>query len=209
LPSAIDALQLAITNPEKIVVFLGVGFETTIPTVAVSILDAKVKGVENYYVLSMHKLIPPALRALLDDKEVRIDGFILPGHVSTIIGVEAYKFIPEEYGVACVITGFEPVDILQGILLLVKQIVDKKPTVENQYKRAVREKGNPKAQRLIGEVFEPVDCEWRGLGVIPKSGLKIRDRYSEFDVEKKIKIKIKKGKKNIKCLCGEILRGEI
>jgi len=205
--SAADALQLAISNPEKIVVFLGVGFETTIPTVAVSILDAKMNGIKNYYVLSMHKLIPPALRALLDDKEVCVDGFILPGHVSTIIGVEAYKVIPEEYGVACAITGFEPVDILQGILLLVKQIVCGKPRVENQYRRVVKEHGNPKAQRLIEEVFEPTDCEWRGLGVIPRSGLKIKDKYSDFDIEKKIKIKIQKRKKNTRCICGEILRG--
>lgn len=205
--SSTDAVRLALENPEKRVIFLGVGFETTAPTVAAYIKDAKDRGLKNYFVLSMHKLIPPALKALLDSKEVRIDGFILPGHVSTITGTRVYEFIPQEYGVCCVVAGFEPVDVLQAILMLVRQVRDKRPGVENQYTRSVKEEGNPKAKLLLKEVFEPSNSEWRGLGVIPESGLKIKEEYADFDAERNIPVKIEKSRENPKCICGEVLRG--
>lgn len=202
--SVSDALKIAEQNPDKRVVFLGIGFETTVPTVAASLKDAKSKNLKNYFVLSCHKLIPPAIKAILDSGEVKIDGFLLPGHVSTIIGRKTYGFIAEDYGISCAVAGFEPVDILQAILCLVKQ---KTPQVENCYKRAVKEDGNPVAKDLIDEVFAVCDSEWRGLGIIPDSGLKIREGFSEFDAEKNIEVEVEPTKENPACLCGEILRG--
>ena len=205
--STTDAVRLAIQNPTKRVIFLGVGFETTAPTVAASIRDAKERGLRNYYVLSAHKLIPPALKALLDDKEVKIDGFILPGHVSTITGTKVYEFIPKDYGVGCVVAGFEPLDILQTILMLIKQIRNRDPKVENQYTRSVKKEGNLKAKMLIEEVFQPCDAEWRGLGNIPKSGLGMREEYADFDAERKISVEVEETKEHPGCICGEVLRG--
>jgi len=214
--SAIDALEIAEKNPNKIVVFMGIGFETTAPTVAASLEDAKKRGVKNYFVLSAHKLIPPAIRAILESREVKVDGFLLPGHVSTIIGRRVYDFIAKEYGIPCAVAGFEPLDILQAILCLVKQINSGIPDVENCYKRSVKEEGNLVAKSLIEEVFEVCDSEWRGLDVIPKSGLKIREEYQEFDAEQNISAEITRNSQlrgeplstyNSQCLCGEILRG--
>lgn len=205
--SPLDAVEIAYKNPKKTVIFFGVGFETTSPTVAASIQEAQNRKLKNYFVLSAHKLIPPAMKAILDTKEVFIDGFILPGHVSTIIGVKPYKFIVEDYKISCCVIGFEPVDILQGINMLVKQINKKKPSLENQYKRSVKAEGNKKAQALLDEVFEPADSEWRGIGVIPESGLKLRSKYVSFDVEKNIDVNVEKTKENPACICGAVLRG--
>lgn len=204
--SPADALKIARKNPEKTVIFLGIGFETTSPTVSASINDAKDRGLDNYFVLCKHKMIPPAIKTLLDCGEILIDGFLLPGHVATITGTEVYEFIPEEYGISCVVSGFEPVDILQAILMLAKQIKAGNPGVENQYTRSVKKKGNQKAKLLLKEVFESVDCEWRGLGIIPESGLRIRDKYSAFDADS-IPVEVEPSRKNRECICGEILRG--
>ncbi|MCX7832535.1 MAG: hydrogenase formation protein HypD [Actinobacteria bacterium] len=202
-----EALDIAEEHPEKEVVFYGVGFETTAPTVAFSILEAKKRKIKNYSVFSTHKLVPPALRALLDSGEVRIDGFILPGHVSVIIGLKAYEFLSEEYGVPGVVSGFEPLDILITIEMLLKQIRSKKAKIENQYKRTVTYDGNIYAQKALEEVFKIDDAEWRGIGLIPKSGLAINEEFEDFDASKKFDVKVPYSIEPPNCSCGEVLRG--
>jgi hydrogenase expression/formation protein HypD len=205
--STFDALEIAKKNPDKKVVFLGVGFETTAPTIAASILAARDLNLNNYFVISAHKLLPPALIALAENKETKIDGFILPGHVSVIIGVKAYSSFFEKYNIPCVIAGFEPIDILQAILMLTKQIEDDAPKLENAYKRAVNFDGNQKALSTMDEVFETADATWRGLGVITLSGLKIRKEFEAFDAKKVFKIELAESKEPKGCACGEILLG--
>jgi hydrogenase expression/formation protein HypD len=205
--STFDALEIAEKNPEKKVVFLGVGFETTAPTIAASIVSAKEMGLENYYVYSAHKLVPPALAALMETKDVQIDGFILPGHVSVIIGLNAYIQFFDQYKVPSVITGFEPVDLLQAISMLVEQIETNRPCLDNAYPRAVMPEGNAKAQLVIRDVFETVDATWRGIGVIPESGLAIRDAFESFDAEKMLHINAIDTEEPKGCACGEILTG--
>jgi hydrogenase expression/formation protein HypD len=206
--SPLDSIKVAKENTDKRVIFLGVGFETTAPLVASTITTAKKEGLSNLFILSGHKLIPPAMMALLESEEVNIDGFICPGHVSTIIGAEPYLPVVEKYKVPSVITGFEPVDILEGILMLIIQIINEdKPEIEIQYKRAVKEEGNRKALQLMDNVFRIGDSEWRGMGVIPKSGLYIQDKYSGFDAEKNIEVEVEETKEHPECICGEILRG--
>jgi hydrogenase expression/formation protein HypD len=205
--STFDAIDLAKKNPDKKVIFLGVGFETTAPTIAASILAARDLNLNNYFVISAHKLLPPALVALAENKETKIDGFILPGHVSVIIGVKAYGSFFEKYNIPCVIAGFEPIDILQAILMLAKQIEDDAPKLENAYKRAVNFDGNQKALSTMDGVFETADATWRGLGVIPLSGLKIREEYAAFDAQKVFNIKLAESKEPKGCACGEILLG--
>lgn len=206
--STLDALRLAQKNPHKKVVFVGVGFETTAPTVAVSILEAHRSGVTNYYVLSAHKVMPPALRFLSTGPD-KPDGYILPGHVSAIIGTSFYQALVQEYRVACAVAGFEPVDILEGILMLVKQIHSSAPKVDIAYRRAISSEGNPTALKILDTVFEPCDSEWRGLGFIPKSGLKIREAFSMHDAEKQIPVEVEETKEPTGCLCGEVLKGKI
>ncbi|MEW6064491.1 hydrogenase formation protein HypD [Desulforamulus profundi] len=209
--STLDALKLAKKNPGKEVVFLGAGFETTAPTVAMSVIQAQEEGIENFSVYSLHKLVPPALEALLLDKEVKIDGFILPGHVSTIIGVEPYYFLAREYHKASVITGFETHDILQGLVMLLEQIREDNPCVEIQYRRGVLPQGTPLARQVMARVFEPADAWWRGLGLIPKSGLRIRESFRNYDANKKFNIPEpypnEKEESNKNCACGDILKG--
>ena len=200
-----DAIKIAEKRPDKKIVLIGVGFETTAPLFAQTVLEAKAKRIKNLFLLSLHKTMPEPLLALLMNKDVKIDGFILPAHVSTIIGSEPYKFIPREFGVRCIIAGFEPVDIMQGILGLVKQKV---PKVDIQYSRVVKSGGNPVARGIMEKVFEKCDSEWRGLGVIKQSGLKIKDEFKDFDVEKNIKIKMKNTKSPTACICGEVLKGK-
>ena len=207
-----DALKIAETNLDKSVIFIGVGFETTAPSVAVSIRDAKIKGLSNYFVFCAHKIIPPAMKVILDSGELKLDGFILPGHVSTIIGTMAYEFISQDYHIPCVVAGFEATDILQAILMLTNQVVRGGIScIENQYKRSVKAEGNPKALAILNEVFEPIDSEWRGIGIIPNSGLKIRQEYKEFDAEQVIPVGITLNSQlltlNSQCICGDILRG--
>ncbi len=205
--SATDAVGIAERNPDKKVVFLGIGFETTTPTVASSIKDSALKGLKNYFVLPAAKLIPPAIKAILDSGETKIDGFLLPGHVSVIIGRKPYEFIAEDYGIPCAIAGFEPTDILYAILRLVEQINNGSPAVENCYRRSVKEDGNKLAKDMMNEVFEVCDSEWRGLGVIPSSGLKIEKKYRAFDALHNFKMDVEETKENPDCLCGDVLRG--
>jgi len=210
LYSPMDALKIASENKDKKIVFFATGFETTSPSVAATLFEAEKRGISNFYIYSVHKLVPPALDALLGSGEVKIDGFILPGHVSAIIGSKPYKFITEKYLKPSVITGFEAGDILQGINMLLEQIASNRAEVEIQYKKVVREEGNPKAVALINEYFEPCDAYWRGIGTIPLSGLKLRGKYKHSDINSVIKIETSfvSGPQEPKgCSCGEILKG--
>ncbi|HEX2988826.1 MAG TPA: hydrogenase formation protein HypD [Chloroflexota bacterium] len=207
--STLDALQIARSNPSKKVVFFGIGFETTAPTIACSVLEAEEAEINNYFVFSVHKVMPPPMKALVDSGEVRIDGFLCPGHVSTIIGSEPYRFLAEDYGVPCVIAGFEPLDVLQSIDMLLAQRVEGRAEVEIQYSRVVRPKGNPAALEALYRVFQPTDAEWRGLGTIPDSGLKVREEYARFDARRALQIDPGPTREHRACRCGEVLRGII
>jgi len=205
--SPMEALAGAVEHSEKKVIFLGVGFETTAPTVAAVLKAAHEDGRTNYFVYSGHKLVPPALRALVSDPELRLDGFLCPGHVSTIIGAKPYEFIPREYGLPCVIAGFEALDILEAVWMLAHQVAEHNPAVAIQYTRAVRSEGNPRALALMDAVFEPVDSLWRGLGLISQSGLAIREAFAAFDAERQIPTDVEETVDHPECLCGLILRG--
>ena len=205
--SSMDALELARKNPEEEVVFLGIGFETTAPTVAAAIWTAQREGVSNFSVLSAHKLLPPAMNALLADGNVNIDGFICPGHVTTIIGADAYRDVAKKYGAPMVVTGFEPVDILQGVLMLVDYFEAGRPEVAIQYKRGASDRGNPKAREMMYQVYRPVDAPWRGLGTIPQSGLGIRPEYRVFDAQERFDLNVPPARDHPGCRCGEVLRG--
>ena len=204
--SILDAIKVARENPAKKVVFLGIGFETTAPGSAAGILNAAKQKTDNFFLLSSHKVMPPAMKALVDEG-VKIDGYIAPGHVSTITGSGIYKEISEKYRLACVVTGFEPVDILQSVYMLVKQIEEATPKVEIQYTRAVRPEGNLKALAIMDEVFDRRDDWWRGLGILPESGLCLKEKYSSFDAEKMIEIDVEETIEDKGCICGEILKG--
>ena len=205
--SALEALDLARRNPARSVVMVGIGFETTSPTIAASLVQARRDGLSNYFVFSLHKLTPPATRAILDAGEVRLDGIICPGHVSAIIGSGPYTAVVEKYGVACAVTGFEPVDILEGIRLLARQIHDRQPRVEIAYSRAVRPEGNPHALSLMAEVFDVSAAAWRGFGRIDASGLSLKPAWRDFDAEAKFGIPDFASKEPQGCLCGAVLRG--
>jgi len=205
--SSMDALDIAKKNPDNHVVFLGVGFETTAPTIAASIYTAKQIDISNYYVCSAHKLVPPALVALLENEKTEIDGFILPGHVSVIIGTNAYLPVVEQYQIPCVVAGFEPADILHAISRLVKQIEKGNPSLENAYMRAVTPAGNQKALELMKKVFDTVDATWRGIGVIPASGLKIGKDFSDHDADHVFDIHVRESKEPSGCACGDVLTG--
>ena len=206
-----DAVTIAQKNPTKDVVFMAVGFETTTPMNAAVVLKNPPK---NFSLLCCHRLIPPALKAILDMGELNIDGFIEPGHVSAIIGSSPYEFISKEYSVPQVIAGFEPLDLLMAVWMLVQQINQNESKVENEYTRVVTAQGNFKAQHVINEVFESCDVQWRGFPVIPRSGLKLRKNYAEFDARQKYEdelecIKDKEFAEPKGCRCGEVLRGLI
>ena len=203
-----DALKIAIDNPDKKVVFLGVGFETTAPTISSALKEAKTKTIRNFYVLSAHKLIPPAMRFLAQSKDLNVNGFICPGHVSTIIGAKPYTFLADEFNLPCVISGFEPLDLFQSIYILLKQIKDNNPIVYNQYSRAVREEGNRTALNLTYEVFGEEDSNWRGIGIIPGTGLKIKSEYQEHNAEVSIDVQVEESKEPINCLCGLVIQGK-
>ncbi|MFQ5735569.1 MAG: hydrogenase formation protein HypD [Thermodesulfobacteriota bacterium] len=207
--SPLGSLDIARANPSKEVVLYAVGFETTAPTVASTIMTAKEEGIGNLSVLSLHKLTPPAMRALLDGGEVRIDGFIAPGHVTAIIGAAAYEFLSTEYRSPCVVAGFEPLDALMGILMLVRQLEEGRCAIEIEYDRVVRPEGNLKAQSVIEELFEPADSAWRGIGVIPASGLAIREAYAEFDAQRRFSIPAGQEAEPAGCCCGRVLKGLI
>jgi hydrogenase expression/formation protein HypD len=205
--SPVDALNLALENKEKKVVFFATGFETTAPSVAGTLFEAERRGIDNFYIYSAHKIIPPALKALLNSDDVRIDGLILPGHVSTIIGSRPYEFIASDYRVPSVITGFEAGDIIQGIAMLLEQIASGRADVEIQYKKVVREEGNQKALSIMNEYFEPCNACWRGIGMIPESGLKLRDRFRHRDIKTIFDINIPDYEEPKSCICGYVLRG--
>ena len=204
--SSLEALKIAKEHPGRRVVFLAIGFETTSPTIAVAILRAKEERMNNLFFLNSQKRVPPALLALLQLKRLGIDGFILPGHVSTIIGTKPYQFISREFGRPAVITGFEPLDILQGIWMLVKQIEENRAAIEIQYRRVVHEEGNPVAMRKLYEVFENGEGHWRGIGLIPDSGYRFRESYKEMDV-RNFDVEVEPSKEHPECLCGEVLQG--
>lgn len=205
--SALDAVQLAIKNPDKEVVFFAVGFETTAPANALSVVQAAKMGVKNYSILTSHVLVPPAMETLLSDPDNVIDGFLAAGHVCTIMGLEEYYPIVEKYKIPVVVTGFEPVDLLQGILMVVRQLEKGEYKLENQYSRVVREDGNVLARKTLEDVFQLKDQDWRGIGVIPGSGFELQDDYSRYDARKKWALKEKEGKADERCIAGEILKG--
>ena len=205
--SPMDALKLATENKDKNVVFFATGFETTSPSIAGTIAEAERIKAKNFYIYSAHKIVPPALKALLDSPDLKIDGFILPGHVSTIIGVKPYEFIASDYKLACVVTGFDAEDILRAIMMLLDQIASGRAEIEIQYTKVVKREGNQKAMSLINEYFEPCDANWRGIGVIPMSGLKLREKVSRWDVSRVFKLDIPDSKEPKACQCGSVLRG--
>jgi hydrogenase expression/formation protein HypD len=205
--SPLDAVELAGRTPDKEIVFLGVGFETTAPTIAAAIVTARQAGVSNFSVYAAHKTVPAALCALSAGGPLRIDGFLLPGHVSVIIGAEAYRPFFEQYRVPAVVAGFEPSDILQAVLMLVQQIAEGRPALENAYQRAVSPQGNTMARKLLGEVFESSDARWRGIGTIPGSGLALRPEFAAFDAVQRFGLVIKPVPEPKGCACGQILTG--
>ena len=207
--SPLDAVSLAKNNPERRVIFLGVGFETTAPTIAVSILEASRLKLTNYCVLASHKTMPVPMDILSGDPELNIKGYLCPAHVSTIIGAAAYKPLADKYHIPCVVTGFEPADVMQGIEMLLAQTMRGESMVEIQYSRAVSWGGNPKALAILHQLFEPCDAVWRGLGVLPGSGLAIRTDYEDFDAEKVLKLNVPDTVENPACLCGEVLKGKL
>jgi hydrogenase expression/formation protein HypD len=206
--STFDALEIAQKNPDKKVVFLGVGFETTAPTIAASIMQAAQMNVDNYSVISAHKLVPPALETLMSLDDVQLDGFILPGHVSVIIGLNAYRPFFNRYQIPCVVAGFEPADILQAVGQLVEMIETGTAALDNAYARVVTEGGNSTAQKILQAIFEPADVYWRGIGMIPLSGLKIRAEFADYDADKQFEIRVPEPQIPSGCVCGEILTGK-
>ena len=207
LYSPLEAVNIAKQNPDKEVVFFAVGFETTAPANALSVLHAQKEGVKNYSILVSHVLVPPAMEAILDDEFSSIDAFLGAGHVCAIMGYREYFPLAKKYKIPIVITGFEPLDLVQGILFAVKQLEKGEHKVENQYSRIVKEEGNLAAIKVIRTVFETGDREWRGIGKIPKSGYQLRKEFENFDAEKKFKIGNIKVPENALCIAGDILKG--
>ena len=206
--SPMDAIEIAKANPAKEVVLLGAGSETTAPGTAAAVLTAQERGVKNFTVWSMLKLVEPALRALMGMEGFDVQGFLCPGHVATILGEEGFRFLPEEYGMPTVIGGFEPEDILLAVCKLLRQIAEGAPKVENEYTRAVRPEGNPLARAAIARCFAPRTDLWRGLGEIPQSGLGLREEYAAFDAEKKFSVTVS-GPAQTPCRCGEVITGRM
>ncbi len=204
--SAYEALEIARSNHNIQVVFPAIGFETTTPGTAVTVQQAAAETMENFFILNAHKVMPPAMEEIIKGGS-KIDGFICPGHVSVITGSSAFEFIPRKYQLASVITGFEPTDILSSILMLIKQVNNHNPEVEIQYNRAVTRTGNIKAQKYMNEVFEPCDAGWRGLGIIASGGLKLREKYINFDAGAAFNIEMTHNEPDTVCICGDILRG--
>ena len=207
--SPVDAVKLAAENPDKEVVFLGVGFETTAPGTAAAVLTAQEQGVENFSLFSMLKTVEPALRALIASEGFSVQGFLCPGHVATILGEEGFRFLPEEFGLPAVISGFEGEDILFSVYLLLRQLAEGKPRVQNEYERAVASEGNPLARAMMEKCFVPRRDIWRGLGEIEGSGLELREELASFDAERKFAIRYPEAKPVTACRCGEVITGRI
>jgi len=207
--SPFDALKIAQDNPGDKVVFLGVGFETTAPAIAATVKVAREQGISNFSVLCFHKLVPPALDALVGDPDLKVQAFLLPGHVSAIIGVEPYRFLAEKHGLPAVVAGFEPVDILQALHLFVTMRGEGRAEVVNAYRRVVSDAGNPKAVSVMNEVFETADALWRGIGLIPGSGLTVREEYAAFDAMRVFGMELKDVPEIKGCRCGDVLKGKL
>ncbi|MGI9160607.1 MAG: hydrogenase formation protein HypD [Saprospiraceae bacterium] len=207
LYSPLEAVKLAKQYPEKTVVFFAVGFETTAPANALSVLHAQKLGLTNYAILTSHVRVPPAIEAVMCDPETAIDGFLAAGHVCTIMGFDEYYGPAAKYRTPIVITGFEPVDLLQGIFMTVRQLEQGEYRVENQYSRVVRPEGNPEARKIIEKVFETTDRAWRGIGNIPKSGWELRSEFADFDANKKFRAPLEKTPENADCIAGQVLKG--
>ncbi|MCC6725645.1 MAG: hydrogenase formation protein HypD [Saprospiraceae bacterium] len=207
LYSPLEAVKIAAEHPEKEVVFFAVGFETTAPANALSVVHAHRAGVKNYSILASHVLVPPAMEAVLDDEEGIIQGFLAAGHVCTIMGMDEYYPIVEKYKIPIVVTGFEPVDLVQGILMVVEQLEKGEYRLENQYSRVVHPNGNPEARKVVEQVFETSDREWRGVGNIPNSGWEVRPEMAAFDANLKFHVAIEKAEENKDCIAGQVLKG--
>ncbi len=205
--SPMDALEIAKQNPNELIVFLGVGFETTTPGIAATILAAKNQNVLNFVLFSTQKTMPAPMNALLAGPELKLDGLLCPGHVSSIIGAAAWEPLASKYGLACAVGGFETADLLKSLIVLARQVATNSPKVENVYPRAVSWEGNPRAQKMVDEIFEPAAMNWRGLGTIPESGLKIREKYADFDAEIRLDITLPDVGEAKGCMCGQILKG--
>jgi hydrogenase expression/formation protein HypD len=207
LYSPLEAVKIARQYPEREVVFFAVGFETTAPANGLSVVHAERMGVTNYSILTSHVLVPPAIRAVMGDPESRIDAFLAAGHVCTIMGTEEYYPLVEEFGIPMVVTGFEPIDLLQGILMTVRQLEEGRAELENQYTRMVRKEGNVRARQTIADVFEITDRSWRGLGEIPESGFQLRESYAAYDAARKFAVDIAEAPENPECISGAIMKG--
>jgi hydrogenase expression/formation protein HypD len=205
--SPLDALAVAEKNRDKKVVFFATGFETTSPLVAGTVMEAERRGIQNFFIYSVHKTVPSALKALLASGEVNVDGFILPGHVCTITGIRPYKFVASDYHKPSVATGFDAGDILSGIAMILEQLAGRRAGVEIQYARVVKEEGNPRAMAVLEEYFKPEDAEWRGIGTIPGSGLGLREKYRHRDVRTVCSPTVSEGNEPKACSCGEVLKG--
>lgn len=207
--SSLDALEIARKNSDREVVFLGVGFETTTPTVAAALQVAEAEKIPNFSLLANHKTMPEAMERLSADPELKIDGYICPAHVSTVIGTDAFRPLADRYGIPSVVTGFEPADLLQGVLMLLKQCRTGVAKVENQYRRAVTASGNRKAQQLVSRFFMSVDAIWRGIGMIPGSGLALRKEFDCFNSASRFQVELPPPCEPVGCRCGEVLTGRI
>jgi hydrogenase expression/formation protein HypD len=207
LYSPLEALAIAKAHPDREVVFFAVGFETTAPANALSVVQASREGITNYSILTSHVLVPPAMEAILSDDTNIVQGFLAAGHVCTIMGMAEYYPLVEKYKVPMVVTGFEPVDLLQGISMLIRQLEHGECRLENQYSRVVNETGNPAARETIERVFETSHREWRGIGTIPNSGYELRADYADYDATKKFRIEIEKAEEHPACIAGQVLRG--
>lgn len=205
--SPLDALDLAVRHPDREVVFFAVGFETTAPANAMAVWQARERGVANFSILSSHVLVPPAMEAILDAPENRVQGFLAAGHVCTVMGYWEYEPLAARYRVPITVTGFEPLDLLQGIDMTLAALEEGRHGVENQYRRVVTREGNAVAQRLLGEVFEVVDRPWRGMGVIPRSGLAVREAFAQHDAERRFDVETEDAVESTLCIAGDILRG--
>lgn len=207
--SPLDALNVAAENPEKKIVFLAVGFETTAPTAAATVLAAKERGAKNFFMLSAHKLVPPVLKLLITDPEVKVDGFILPGHVAVVTGTRAFRFVADEYGMSGVVAGFKPLEIARALWRLVHLVHDGEARIENEYESVVKPNGNQTSLNILRAVYEKTDATWRGIGEIPLSGLKMREEFSAYDIEKILPVSVKCVAKKTACRCGDVLKGII
>lgn len=205
--SALEALNIARENSEKMVIFPGIGFETTAPGTAVTVREASSRGIGNFLLLSAHKVMPPVMEAVVRNG-VKLNGFICPGHVAAITGSKIFNFLPGRYDLGCVVAGFEPTDLLHSILMLVRQVNSNSPKVEIEYTRVVSVEGNIIAQNHLSEVFEPRDAAWRGFGIIPGSGLGLKKEFGDFDAERRLPVTVASHQDNPSCICGDILRGK-